>query len=74
LDTKLETAVNDIMIDIIRSREPITKQLLIFLVSKHKQAYEKGLLCYDDYKLLNKAVSVIWYRQFNSNIEFIFSN
>jgi len=73
LDTKLETAVNDIMHTIIRNRKPITRQLLIQLAANHKQLYEKGLLCYDDFKLLNKALSVIWYREFDSNIEFIFS-
>ena len=73
MDSKLETAVNDIMVTIILNREPITRQLLIHLAANHKQLYEKGILSYDDFKLLNKAISVIWYREFDSNIEFIFS-
>lgn len=71
---ELDEAINDIMRSIMINREVISKQLLLSLIAKHDEIYNRGLLPYNNWKLLNNAVLEIWKRQYHTDPEILRSN
>jgi len=69
-DFKLLKAKKDILQTIRMNGQTVTKQLLIYLYSKHMQYYHHGILSRTNRDLLNGALSLIWKDNFDSEIAF----
>ena len=66
--TALEKAKKDIIDSILKARQEINRQSLLYLLGVHQITYKQKKISYANKKLLDSAIVSIWNDTYETNI------